>query len=130
MFSVFCFGHLVEPLCASVTLDLNSTPSSEGCPGVTSVYPGITLRVFAKADEDESLGPLPPPLSSRDQPETVALTDKCRPQPYIHSLLIGTDKKGFQPLLRPWQLLGDNPLSAAFNKLLVLAKVPPGPALC
>lgn len=97
---------------------------------MSSVYPESTQRVFSRADEDESLGPLPPPLSSRDQPGTVALTDKCRPQSYVHSLLIGADKQGFQPLLRPWQLLGDKSLSAAFNKLQVLAKGPPGPGLC
>lgn len=57
------------------------------------------------------------------------MTGKFWLQFCVHDLLIGTSKECFPLLLRPWWLLGDKPLSATFNKLQVLTKVPPGPDL-
>lgn len=95
---------------------------------MSSAYPGHALGVFVKADEGESLEALLP-LSSRGQPGTAALAGRFWLQSHTRDLLIGTGEECFQALLRPWWLLGDKPLSAAFNKLQVLTMVPPGPGL-
>lgn len=96
---------------------------------MSSAYPGRAPGVFIKGDEGKSLGAPLRPLSSRGQPGTAVLAGKLWLQSHTCDPLIGTGKECFQPPLRPWWLLGDKPLSATFNKLQVLTKVPPGPGL-